>query len=130
MLERSKYKDNGYNVDGQHRDVITMHGEGKANIYICYKWKYEYVKKNCKINFNKPLALTVNNLLKPLLSKPETILIRRKYETIHWLRYNFDFKKDELDSNFVQWELSLKSLAYFYKLAHCKWKKKPRFLKF
>ena len=38
--------------------------------------------KKCKINFNKPLALTINNLLKPLLSKPETILIQRKYETI------------------------------------------------
>ena len=67
MLERSKYKDNGYNVDGQHRDVITMHGEGKANIYICYKsssatsWKKSYkelkneqrnpecVKKNAKL---------------------------------------------------------------------------------
>ena len=40
--------------------------------------KYEYIKKKCKINFNKPLALTINNLLKPLLSKPETILIQRK----------------------------------------------------
>ena len=26
--------------------------------------------------------LTINNLLKPLLSKPETKLIQRKYETI------------------------------------------------
>ena len=50
MLERLKYKDNRYNVDGQHRDVITMHGEGKANIYICYKsssatsWKKNHTK--------------------------------------------------------------------------------------
>ena len=38
--------------------------------------------RKCKINFNKPLVLTINNLLKPLLSKPETKLIQRKYETI------------------------------------------------
>ena len=38
--------------------------------------------RKCKIDFNKSLVLTINNLLKPLLSKPETKLIQRKYETI------------------------------------------------
>ena len=73
------------------------------NKYVCYKssykklkneWrKYEYVKKKCKvrkkckINFNKPLVSTINNLIKPLLSKPETILIQKKYETIPTTKY-------------------------------------------
>ena len=34
---------------------------------------YKFVKKKCKIRFNKPIELTINNLLKPLLSKPETL---------------------------------------------------------
>ena len=41
--------------------------------------------RKCKIDFNKSLVLTINNLLKPLLSKPETKLIQTKYETIHML---------------------------------------------
>ena len=50
--ERLKYKDNGYNADGQQRDVVTMCG-GRG-----------MVKRT-----NMPV--------------PETILIQRKYETIH-----------------------------------------------
>ena len=117
--------------------------------------KYEYIKKKCKINFNKPLALTINNLLKPLLSKPETILIQKSIKRYpppnvqrnmqqpflevttrtwphtkqrvfrHPQKSNlqvrlFLFSKDDLRSkkdklrlNFVQWELSLKSLFLY-----------------
>ena len=71
-------------------DVDTMCGEVKrTNIsvinhpmrfFFCkkksYKWRNsERVKKKGKMNFNKPITMVITNLLKPLLSKPETILI-------------------------------------------------------
>ena len=113
------------------------------------------VRKKCKINFNKPLALTINNLLKPLLSKPETILIQKSIKrypppnvqrnmqqpflevtTRTWphtkqrvfrhpqksnlqvrlflfSKNDLRSKKDKLRLNFVQWELSLKSLFLY-----------------
>ena len=74
---------------GMLLDVDTMCGEVKrTNISVInhpmrfflqkksYKWRNsERVKKKGKMNFNKPITMVITNLLKPLLSKPETILI-------------------------------------------------------
>ena len=76
---------------GMLLDVDTMCGEVKrTNIsvinhpmrffFFCkkksYKWRNsERVKKKGKMNFNKLITMLITNLLKPLLSKPETILI-------------------------------------------------------
>ena len=72
-------------------DVDTMCGEVKRTnisvinhpMHFCKKKKKksykqknsERVKKKGKMNFNKPITMVITNLLKPLLSKPETILI-------------------------------------------------------
>ena len=54
--------------------LLQCAGDGKANKYACYKSSgATSCKKN---NFNKPLALMITNLLKPLLSKSETIPIQ------------------------------------------------------
>ena len=54
--------------------ALPCTGDDKANKYVCYKSSgATSCKKN---NFNKPLALMITNLLKPLLSKSETIPIQ------------------------------------------------------
>ena len=50
------------------------------SLFFCY-WSSS-AKHVWIFIFQSILNLTINNLLKPLLSKPETKLIQRKYETI------------------------------------------------
>ena len=82
--------------------------------------KYEYVKKKCKINFNKPLALTINNSLKPLLSNHFRL---NAFDYLYLCIHGFSIVLRPI--TFSAWfEEDFFWRAY---LIHCKWKKKPIF---
>ena len=56
--------------------ALPCAGEDEANKYVRVCYKSSSATSCKKNNFNKPLVLMMTNLLKPLLSKSETIPIQ------------------------------------------------------